>query len=144
MLGDWLNRQQQALIEYQREEISVLLEQNGGKPKVFTGSQRRSLTEKAATLGRQELEELAQLARPDTIRKWFRLLVKERWMFGFGNRKGRPPIEPKTKELIFKLLKENPSWESDRVVGALKNLGVKVSDAMIDNVRKRHGIPPVE
>ena len=30
-LAGWLNRQQQAVIDYQREEISVLLEQNGGK-----------------------------------------------------------------------------------------------------------------
>ena len=43
MLAGWLNRQQQDVIEYQREEISVLLEQNGGKPKAFTDSQRRRL-----------------------------------------------------------------------------------------------------
>ncbi len=142
MLAGWLNRQQQDVIEYQREEISVLLEQNGGKPKAFTDSQRRRLTAKAAAIGRKELEELAQLARPDTLRKWFRMLVKEKWTFDSGNRKGRPPINPETEELIIKLLKENPLWGSDRVVGTLKNLGIKVSDTTIDNVRKRHGIPP--
>jgi putative transposase len=142
MLAGWLNRQQQAVIEYQREEISVLLEQNGGKPKAFTDSQRRRLAEKAAVIGKQELEELAQLARPETLKKWFRMLVKGKWTFDSGNRKGRPPIDPETEELILKLLKENPSWGSDRVVGALKNLGIKVSDTTIDNVRKRHGIPP--
>ena len=141
MVAGWLNRQQQDVIEYQREEISVLLEQNGGKPKAFTYSQRRRLAEKAATLGRQELEELAQLARPDTLRKCFRMLVKEKWSLDSGNRKGRPPIDPATEELILKLLKENLAWGSDRVVGALKNLGIKVSDTTIDNVRKRNGIP---
>ena len=142
MLAGWLNRQQQDVIEYQREEISVLLEQNGGKPKAFTDSQRRRLAEKAASIGKQELEELAQLARPDTLRKWFRMLVKEKWTFDSGNRQGRPPLDPATEELIIKLLKENPSWGSDRVVGALKNLGIKVSDTTIGNVRKRHGISP--
>ena len=58
------------------------------------------------------------------------------------NPEGGPPLEPETEELIVKLLKENPSWGSDRVVGALKNLGIKVSDTTIDNVRNRHGIPP--
>jgi putative transposase len=142
MLAGWLNRQQQAVIDYQREEISVLLEQNGGKPGAFTDSQRRRLAEKASALGRQELDELAQLARPETLRKWLRTLVREKWTFQSETRKGRPPLEAETEELIIKLLKENPSWGSDRVVGALKNLGIKVSDTTIDNVRKRHGIPP--
>ena len=111
MLAGWLNRQQQDVIEYQREEISVLLGQNGGKPRAFSDSQRRRLAEKAATLGRQELEELAQLARPGTLKKWFRMLVKGKWTFDSENRKGRPLIDPETKELILKLLKENPSGE---------------------------------
>ncbi len=68
--------------------------------------------------------------------------MKEKWTFATEARKGRPPLNPETEELIINLLKENPSWGSDRVVGALKNLGIKVSDTMIDNVRKRHGIPP--
>ena len=59
----------------------------------FSDSQKRRLTEKAAAFGRQELEELAQLGKPDTIRKWFRMLVKEKWTFEPGNRKGRPPID---------------------------------------------------
>jgi len=42
MLAGWLNRQQQAVIEYQREEIAVLLEQLGGKPKPFTDRQTGS------------------------------------------------------------------------------------------------------
>jgi len=87
MLAGWLNRQQQDVIEYQREEISVLLEQNGGKPKSFTDSQRRRLAEKAAKRGRQELEELAQLEKPDTLRNWFQMLGKEKWTFDSGNRK---------------------------------------------------------
>ncbi len=70
------------------------------------------------------------------------MLVKEKWTFDSGNRKERPPIDRETEELIVKMLKENPSWGSDRVVGALKNLGTKVSDTTIDNIRKRNGIPP--
>ena len=70
------------------------------------------------------------------------MLVKEKWTFDSGNRQGRPPLDSATEELIIKLLKENPSWGSDRVVGALKNLGIKVSDTTIGNVRKRHGISP--
>ena len=78
MLAGWLNRQRQYAIEYQREDVSVLLEQNAGKSKAFLDSQRRRLAEKVAAIGRQELEELAQLARPDIIRKWFRMRVKDK------------------------------------------------------------------
>ena len=39
------------------------------------------------------------------------------------------------------LLKANPTWGSDKIAGVLSNLGVKVSDTSIDNIRKRNGIP---
>ncbi|MDA7645643.1 hypothetical protein N8642_04710 [bacterium] len=48
MLAGWLNRQQQAVIEYQQEGIAVLLEQLGGKPAPFTDRQRMRLAEKAS------------------------------------------------------------------------------------------------
>jgi hypothetical protein len=37
---------------------------------------------------------------------------------------------------------ENPSWGSDRIVGALANLHIHISDSTVDNLRKRNGIPP--
>ena len=52
-------------------------------------------------IGKQKLE---------ALKKWFRMLVKEKWTFDSWNRKGRPPIDPETEELILKLLKENLSW----------------------------------
>ena len=43
MVAGWINRQQQAIIEYLMEERRVLIEQLGGKPKAFTDSQRMRL-----------------------------------------------------------------------------------------------------
>jgi transposase InsO family protein len=40
------------------------------------------------------------------------------------------------------MLQENPTWGSDRVVGALSNLGIRLSDTTIDNIRMRNGIGP--
>ena len=144
MLAGWLNRQQQAVIEYQREEIAVLLEQEqlGGKPKPFTDHQRMCLAEKASGILKKELEKVANLATPDTLRRWLRKLIKEKWTFESPARKGRPPIDSETEELIVNLLKANPTWGSDKIVGVLSNLGIKVSDTTIDNIRKRNGIPP--
>jgi putative transposase len=40
------------------------------------------------------------------------------------------------------MAKENPSWGYDRIVGALANLGRKVSDQTVGNVLKRHAVLP--
>ena len=49
MLAGWPSRQQQqAVIDYQRKDLSILLEQNGGKPGSLTDSQMRRLAEKAS------------------------------------------------------------------------------------------------
>ena len=42
----------------------------------------------------------------------------------------------------MRMAQENRSWGYDRIVGALANLGLTVSDQTVGNVLKRHGIPP--
>ena len=40
------------------------------------------------------------------------------------------------------MAKENPSWGYDRIVGALANLGHRLSDQTVGNILRRHGISP--
>ena len=40
------------------------------------------------------------------------------------------------------MLEENPQWGSDRIVGALSNLGIRITDTTVDNIRKRNGLDP--
>jgi hypothetical protein len=40
------------------------------------------------------------------------------------------------------MARENPGWGYDRIVGALSNLGQKLSDQTVGNILRRHGIPP--
>ena len=40
------------------------------------------------------------------------------------------------------MARENPGWGYDRIVGALSNLGHKLSDQTVGNILRRHGIPP--
>ena len=47
MLAGWINRHQQAVIAYQKEEIKVLREMLGGKRLRFTDEQRRRLALRA-------------------------------------------------------------------------------------------------
>jgi hypothetical protein len=51
IVAGWVNRQQQAVIEYFQEENRVLLEQLGSKPKRLTDIQRMRLARKAKPIG---------------------------------------------------------------------------------------------
>ena len=57
-LAGWLNRHQQAVIDYLIEENHVLKNQLDGKRLRFTGEQRIRLAVKAKVLGRRALEEI--------------------------------------------------------------------------------------
>jgi hypothetical protein len=39
---------------------------------------------------------------------------------------------------MVQMAKENPSWGYDRIAGALKNLGQKVSAQTVGNILRRH------
>jgi putative transposase len=43
---------------------------------------------------------------------------------------------------VVRMARENRSWGYDRIVGALHNLGYRVSDQTVGNILKRYGIPP--
>jgi transposase InsO family protein len=55
---------------------------------------------------------------------------------------GRPRIRPELEALIVRIAKENSGWGYDRLVGALANLGHRVSDQTVGNILRRHGISP--
>ena len=74
-LAGWLNRQQQAVIDYLIEENRVLKEQVEGSRLRFTDKQRIQLAVKAKALGRQLLGEIATIVTPDTLLAWHRKLI---------------------------------------------------------------------
>ena len=51
-------------------------------------------------------------------------------------------MDEETERLVVRMARENPSWGYDRIVGALANLGHRVSDQTVGNVLRRHGIAP--
>jgi transposase InsO family protein len=94
-------------------------------------------------LGKQALQEVANIVAPDTILAWHRRLVAQKFD-GSQQRKapGRPPVAPELEALVVRMARENHSWGYDRIVGALANLGYTVSDQMVGNILKRHGLSP--
>jgi len=62
---------------------------------------------------------------------------------GSRNRRspGRPNVDPEVEKLTVKMAKENRKWGSRRILGALANLGRKISHQTVLNILKRHHLP---
>ena len=58
------------------------------------------------------LEQVATLVTPDTILRWHRELVAEKWDYSQRRTKnpGRPPVSEEIQQLVVKLANENPAW----------------------------------
>src|SRR5262245_6827547 len=70
------------------------------------------------------------------------MLVARKWTYPRKTGPGRPTVQPEVEKLVLKLMEQNPNWGSDRIVGALANLHIEISDSTVDNIRKRNGILP--
>jgi hypothetical protein len=140
-LAGWLNRHQQAVIDYLIEENRVLKEQLEGQRLRFTDEQRIRLAVKAKVLGRRLLDELETLVTPDTLLAWHRKLIAQKWTYA-RNGLGRPRIVQEITDLVLRMARENVSWGYDRIQGALANLGHIIAPNTVKNILKRHGIEP--
>jgi len=136
ILAGWINRQQQFVIDYLRTENQVLRETYGTKRILLTDEQRRRLAVKGKILGRKILEEVRTLFTPDTILRWHRQLVAQKWDYSGKRRQqhGRPRIRQVIVDLILRFARENPAWGYDRIQGALANVGHHISDTTVGNI----------
>jgi len=66
-IAGWMNRQQQEVIEYLKEENRVLREKLGHKRIILNDAQKRRLATAAMKLGRDLLRQCGSLFSPDTI-----------------------------------------------------------------------------
>lgn len=122
--------------------VPFLTATDKGRLKLDDGN-RKTLAEIGKKLGRRALAEVASIVKPETILAWHRRLVARKFD-GSKSREypGRPSVDKDIEELVVRVARENRSWGYDRIVGALANLGHKVSDQTVGNILKRHGIPP--
>src|SRR5437763_6016173 len=109
----------------------------------LTDAERTTLAVLGQQLGKKALEEIATVAKPETILAWHRKLVAQPCANPQPHRCiGRPRIDKELEDLVVRLARENRSWGYARIVGALSNLGYRISDQTVGNVLKCHGIPP--
>lgn len=99
-----LNGEQQRVIEYLQVENQVLREKLGKGRILLNDDQRRRLAVKGKALGRRLLRELATIVTPDTILRWHRELVAQKWDFShLRTRIGRPRIREENIRLVVQM-----------------------------------------
>ena len=128
--------------EYLATENRILKAQLKGRL-LLSDAERASLAEIGYRLGRKALEDVATAAKPDTILGWYRRLVARKFDGSKSRRSpGRPRVDQDIGALVVRMAKENTSWGYDRIVGALANLGYRVSDQTVGNILRRNGLVP--
>jgi hypothetical protein len=76
----------------------------------LSDGERQSLAEMGKKLGRQALEEIATIVKPDTILAWHRKLIAQKFDGSQQcNAPGRPPIDAELEALVVRLAQENRS-----------------------------------
>jgi putative transposase len=142
MMSGWVHRHQLLVIEFLQAENRPLKERLRGKRIRFTDAERALLARKAKAVGRKALLELDTVVSPDTLMRWHRRLIAQKWNFKHRRGPGRPGIMRHISELIVRMAQENPKWGYTRIQGAMGNLNHKVGRGTIANVLKRNGIEP--
>src|SRR5262245_32296933 len=114
LLSGWVNRQQQAAIDYLLEENRILRAERGSRRLRLTDDQRRRLAVKRKPLGRRRLGDIAGIVTPDTILRWYRRLVAKKYAGSKTRVPGRPSTTPDIAALAVRMANENPTLYSIR------------------------------
>ncbi|MDH3317063.1 MAG: hypothetical protein OEN48_15155 [Betaproteobacteria bacterium] len=130
------------VIEFLQAENRLLKERPRGKRIRFTDAERALLARKAKAVGCKALLKLDTLVSPDTLLRWHRRLVAQKWNYAHRRGPGRPGIIREISDLIVRMALDNPKWGYTRIQGALANLRHKVGRGTVANVLTRNGVEP--
>jgi putative transposase len=143
MVAGWIQRHQQQVITYLQDENRILKAQLGGRRLRLTDTERRRLAALAHPLGRTRLQEVATIATPETLLRWYRRLIAQKFD-GSACRQsvGRPRVAEEIEHLVVRMAEENPTWGYRRIQGALANLGHRIDALTVRNILHRHHLEP--
>ena len=131
----WVNRHQDDLIAYLREENRVLREHLGPRPIRLTDAQRRRLAVRGQKLGRCVWMQVAGIVTPDTILRWYRRLIAQTYDGSARRGRGRRWCADAGRPTRFKPSSPSPT---DAVRDGSTKLGHPVQ-----NVTREHGLTPL-
>ena len=127
--------------EYLAEEDRILRAKLGARVRL-TDPERIRLGKIGKKLGLKALEGLSAIVKPATILAWHRKLVAAKFDGSKKRGPGRPRVDSEVEEQVLRVARGNRSWGYDRIVGALANVGMKLSRQTVANILKRHGLKP--
>ena len=110
LFSGWVNRHQQAVIDYLLEENRILRAAHGPRRLPLTDDQRRRLAVKGKVIGRRRLAAVAGIVTPDTILRWYRRLIAKTYDGSKTGRPGRPRTQPDIAAIVVRMATENPKW----------------------------------
>jgi putative transposase len=143
IVAGWIQRHQQQAITYLLAENRVLKAHLGSRRLRLTDTERRRLAALACPLGRQRLKELATLATPDTLMRWYHRLIAQKFDGSpHCSQLGRPPVAEEVERLAVQMAEENPTWGYRRIQGALANLGHQIDKITVRHILHRHHLEP--
>jgi putative transposase len=143
MVAGWIQYHQQRVITYLCEENRVIKAQLGGRRLRLTETERRRLARLAHSLGRQRLREVATLATPETLLRWYHRLMAQKFDGSWHRRPlGRPRVTEEIEQLVVQMAEENTTWDYRRIQGALANLGHSIDAITVRNILRRHHMEP--
>ena len=142
VLAGWVNRQQQDVIDYQQRGEPCAPSRASGQASQALGRRPAQARGQGPALGREALAQIASVATPATLVRWYRCLIAAKYDGSKNRSPGRPPTAKDIRELIVHVARENPTWGYTRLRGALKNLGHELGRNTIKRLLAEHGIAP--
>jgi hypothetical protein len=131
VVSGWVYRHQLIVIEFLQAENRLLKERLRGKRIRFTDAERALLARKAKAVGRKALLKLDTIVSPDTLLRWHRQWVAQKWNCAHRRGPGRPAIMRENAELIVRMAQRESKvgvYPDSRCAGQLAAQG-----------RARHG-----
>jgi hypothetical protein len=143
MLATWIGRHQDHVIAYLHEENRILNAKLKKMRILLTDTERRRLAVLAHPIDRKHLKDIATIATPDTLQRWYRcFVVQTPSRKPLGKSLGRPCVAMEIEQLVVRMATENPRWGYRRIQGALSNLGYHINNITVRNILRRHHIDP--
>jgi putative transposase len=109
-VAGWLQRRREEYIAYLLAENMVYKEHFAKRGLRLTDAQRRRVAVKGKPVGRAGLARIATIGTPDTILRWYRQLVAEKYGGSHKRGPGRPRTRVDIAALIVRMANENPRY----------------------------------
>ena len=137
LLKRLLRSRQSLLIENLalRQQLAVFKRQNGRPRLVATDKLFWVVLRRFWSLWKNALI----VVKPESVVRWHRAGFQLYWRLISRVRKpmGRRPVTQEIRELIFKMVAENPTWRAPRIHGELAILGFEVSERSVSRWMRR-------